>query len=57
MFLGSVVVDGNVLPAVAEVAFVAEEADKAAIDKEPESLRRQIVVLVDFWLAIVELIY
>ena len=56
MFLRCVVVDSNVLPAVAKVALVAEEADEPAIDKQTETLRRQVVVLVNFGQAVVEMV-
>ena len=57
VFFHRVVVDADVFPTIAKVALVAEEAYQSAIDEQPEALRRQIVVLMDFWKSVIELIY
>lgn len=41
--------DGGVFPAIAEVAFVGEEADQSFFPDEAEPLRPLVVVFVDFW--------
>jgi hypothetical protein len=54
VFLGCIVVDVLVFPAIAEVGFEAVEANEATFVDKTVTFRRLLVMLMDLWQAVVE---